>query len=54
MFSDPVPAIEFEKQVKGWSRKKKEALIERNFDKLHELATCKNLTSHIYYEKKNG
>ena len=41
MFLDPVPAIEFEKQIKGWSRKKKEALIERNFDKLHELATYK-------------
>ncbi len=52
MFSDPTPALEFEKQVKGLSRKKKEALIERNFDKLHELAACNNLTSHVYFKEK--
>ena len=45
-------AIDFEKQVKGWSRKKKEALIERNWKKLKELAECKNLTSHKYYNKE--
>lgn len=44
-------AIAFEKQVKGWSRKKKEALIERNWDKLKELAECKNITSHKNYKK---
>jgi putative endonuclease len=33
-----------EKQVQGWSRKKKEALITGNFNKLHELSECKNLT----------
>ena len=33
-----------EKQIQGWSRKKKEALIAGNFDKLHELAECKNDT----------
>ena len=27
-FYDPVDAIDFEKQVKGWSRNKKEALIK--------------------------
>ncbi|MDT4864315.1 hypothetical protein FQZ97_990740 [compost metagenome] len=27
-------AIETEKRLKGWSRKKKQALIERNWDKL--------------------
>ena len=31
-----------EKQIQGWSRKKKEALIAGNFDKLHEFAECKN------------
>ena len=43
-------AIAFEKQVKGWSRKKKEALIKRDFVKLKELAQCKNLTSHLYFD----
>lgn len=31
-----------EKQIQGWSRKKKEALIHRNFNQLHELARCQN------------
>jgi putative endonuclease len=37
-FSDPVQAIDFEKQVKGWRREKKEALIKREWDKLPELS----------------
>ena len=36
-----------EKQIQGWSRKKKEALIAGNFNKLHELAECKNDTKSI-------
>lgn len=52
MLINPNEAIELEKQIKGWSRKKKEALIERNWDKLKKLAVCKNLTSHKYYSKK--
>ena len=35
-------AIRFEKQVKGWSRKKKEALIERDFDLLVRLSKKRN------------
>lgn len=31
-----------EKEVQGWSRKKKEALMEHNFSALHLLAECKN------------
>ncbi|RYM34134.1 GIY-YIG nuclease family protein [Brumimicrobium glaciale] len=31
-----------EKQVQGWSRKKKEGLIYGDFDKLHIEAECKN------------
>ena len=50
-FNNPNQAIEFEKQVKGWSRNKKEALIERNWGKLKELAVCKNETSHKNYKK---
>lgn len=52
-----------EKQVQGWSRKKKEALIKGEHNKLHDLAECKNEThfknrpsvtsaslSHRYFE----
>ncbi|QRR03081.1 GIY-YIG nuclease family protein [Dyadobacter sandarakinus] len=35
-------AIAFEKQVKGWSRKKKEAIIKGNWEVLRELAECMN------------
>ncbi len=31
-----------EKQVQGWSRQKKEALISGKVDKLHGLAECRN------------
>ena len=31
-----------EKQVQGWSRKKKEALIDNKSEKLHELSKCMN------------
>jgi putative endonuclease len=40
-FMDINAAIKFEKQVKGWNRKKKEALIARNFDLLVELSNKK-------------
>lgn len=43
---DPTHAIELEKQVKGWTRKKKEALIRGEWDELKLLAVCKNVTSH--------
>jgi putative endonuclease len=34
-----------EKQIQGWTRKKKEALINKMPEKLHELAKCLNETS---------
>jgi len=37
-FSEITDAISFEKQVKGWSRKKKEALIAKEYEKLPGLA----------------
>lgn len=37
-------AIAFEKQVKGWNRKKKEAIINDNWERLKELSICKNET----------
>jgi len=35
-----------EKQVQGWSRKKKEALINNQPEELHELAKCLNETHY--------
>ncbi len=35
-----------EKQVQGWSRKKKEALIKGMPEKLHKLAECMNESHH--------
>jgi putative endonuclease len=35
-------AIAFEKQVKGWSRKKKEAIINDKWEKLKGLSICQN------------
>ena len=37
-----IKAFQREKQVQKWSRKKKEALIAENMQKLHELAECRN------------
>jgi putative endonuclease len=37
-FSDPNEAIVREKQIKGWSRAKKEALINNDFEKLVQLS----------------
>ena len=36
-----------EKQIQGWSRKKKEALMARDFDQLHQLAACRNESSYL-------
>jgi predicted GIY-YIG superfamily endonuclease len=35
-------AIMCERQIKGWSRAKKEALIRGDIDLLHNLAACRN------------
>lgn len=51
-FPDVNQAIEFEKQVKGWSRKKKEAIINDNWEELKELSICKNETNYKNYLKK--
>jgi len=41
-FTDPKQAIAFEKQVKGWTRAKKVALIAGDWNKNSELAKCRN------------
>ncbi|MDW7680837.1 MAG: GIY-YIG nuclease family protein, partial [bacterium] len=50
-FNNPNDAIDAEKQIKGWSRKKKEALFKRDWERIHELAKCRNVTSHLYYHR---
>jgi putative endonuclease len=40
-------AIRAERQIKGWSRKKKAALIEGNFELLHQLSRCMNETAAL-------
>lgn len=50
-FHYPIEAIEAEKQVKNWSRAKKEALINGDFKLLHKLAECKN-ESHFKNKRK--
>ena len=50
MFTDVNQAIAFEKQIKGWRRAKKEALINGDWELLPELSrTAKN-----NYSGKNG
>jgi putative endonuclease len=39
-------AIIWEKKLKKWTRKKKEALINGDFKGLHRLAICKNETHY--------
>lgn len=41
-FNDINDAIRFEKQIKGWSRRKKEALMRGDFDSLIQLSKSKS------------
>ncbi len=45
-FQNPNDAIMWEKRIKGWSRKKKEALIKGDFEELKKLSNKKNHTGH--------
>jgi len=49
-FDQPIKAIRYEKQVKGWTRAKKIALINYDFKLLHELAKCKNTSNSSNYK----
>jgi putative endonuclease len=46
-------AFDREKQIQGWSRNKKEALINGDFAILNGLAECKNKTHYKYYIEVN-
>ena len=50
-FNHVLQAISFEKKIKGWTRAKKIALIEGDFNKLQVLAECRNATHHKYKSK---
>ncbi|MDX2003433.1 MAG: GIY-YIG nuclease family protein, partial [Chitinophagales bacterium] len=50
---DPNQAIALEKQIKGWTRKKKEALIKRNWEKFKELAACQNDSHFKNFVRQN-
>ncbi len=52
-FTDFNLAIVWEKKIKDWSRKKKEALIIENWDQLKILAACKNYSSHNNLDDMN-
>lgn len=53
-FDRPRKAIAFEKQLKGWSRDKKEALIAGNLSKLKQLSQCKNRTHYLWRDIRSG
>ncbi len=44
-FTDINQAISWEKQLKGWGRKKKEALFTEDWERIKELAKSKNRLS---------
>ena len=52
-FPTPIEALTAEKQIKGWSRRKKEALIRGDWKSIHESARCKNKTSHVFYKSSS-
>ena len=47
-FIEPNQAIYFEKKLKKWSKAKKQALINGDFDLLQTLAECRNATNSDY------
>jgi putative endonuclease len=47
-FNDVLQAIYFEKKIKGWTRAKKKALIDGDWDMLQILSECRNATHYKY------
>jgi putative endonuclease len=45
-FTNIEKAIEWEKQLKGWSRKKKEALFNDNWDEVKRIANMRSSDRH--------
>lgn len=53
-FTEPNQAIEFEKKIKKWSRLKKLALINENYNELQRLSQCRNSSHHKFRDRKKG
>jgi predicted GIY-YIG superfamily endonuclease len=49
-FPTYIEAITMERRIKGWSRAKKEALINGDYNLLHVLSECRNASN--YTKKK--
>ena len=47
LYRSVVFAKKREIQLKGWTRKKKEALINKDLKSLHEFSKCENISSHF-------
>lgn len=47
-------AFVVERQLKGWSRKKKEAFIQKNFDSLRELSKCRSKNTNFIARSFDG
>lgn len=47
-FLEVEQAIYFEKKIKKWSKQKKLALANEDFDMLEILSECQNATHHKY------
>jgi putative endonuclease len=45
-FADYTLAIEWEKRINNWSKKKKEALINNDWESLKKASECQNETNH--------
>jgi putative endonuclease len=53
-FQSPLEAIFWEKKIKRWSRNKKKAIIEGNWEDLHDYSKCSNKTSHLNFVKDDN
>ena len=51
-FNDVEQAFKYERKLKKWSKAKKEALIQKNWDKLKTLSECRNDTHFKLKDKK--
>ena len=47
-FNDVLQAIHFEKKIKGWTRAKKQALINGDYNMIQILSECRNATHYKY------
>tara|TARA_R100000988_G_C3952130_1_gene141640 strand:- start:140 stop:463 length:324 start_codon:yes stop_codon:yes gene_type:complete len=52
-FNDVLQAIYLEKKIKGWTRAKKQALIDGNGELLQLLSECRNASHHKYNPENN-